>query len=126
MTQTARGTFEVTITPAEDDRGVGRMLIAKTWTGDLAGEGHGQMLSAGDPTTGSAGYVAVEVVRGSLHGRRGSFAFAQHGVMRPGEQRLTYAVVPGSGTDDLAGIEGTLDLTIDGGSHSYAFTYTLR
>ena len=125
MTQTATGTFEVTLTPADDDRGIGRMLIAKTWSGDLAGDGHGQMLSAGDPASGSAAYVAIEVVTGSLHGRVGSLAFAQHGVMRPGAQELTYAVVPGSGTDDLAGIEGTLALTIDERGHSYVLTYEL-
>jgi hypothetical protein len=125
MTQTATGTFEVTITPADDDRGIGRMLVAKTWSGDLEGSGHGQMLSAGDPTSGSAAYVAVEVVTGRLHGRRGSFAFAQHGVMRPGGQELTYAVVPGSGTDDLTGIEGTLALTVDDRGHSYVLTYAL-
>jgi hypothetical protein len=123
--QTATGTFEVTITPVDDDRGIGRMLIAKTWSGDLEGSGHGQMLSAGDPASGSAAYTAVEVVTGTLHGRVGSFAFAQYGVMRPGGQELTYAVVPGSGTGDLAGIEGTLALTIDDRGHSYALTYTL-
>ncbi len=125
MTQTARGTFEVTITPTDDDIGVSRMLIAKTWSGDLAGAGQGQMLAAGDPTTGAAGYVAVEVVAGTLHGRPGSFAFQQYGVMRPSGQQLTYAVVPGSGTGDLVGIEGALELTIDGAGHSYVLTYTL-
>ena len=126
MSETARGIFEVTLTPAEDGpgEGVGRMLIAKTWSGDLTGEGHGQMLSAGDPSAGSAGYVAVEVVAGSLHGREGSFAFQQYGVLRPSGQELAYAVVPGSGTGDLAGLEGTLALTVDDGGHSYALTYT--
>ena len=83
------------------------------------------MLSAGDPTIGSAGYVAVEVVIGTLHGREGSFAFQQYGVMRPGGQELTYAVVPGSGAGQLTGIEGTLGLTIDERGHSYELTYTL-
>lgn len=125
MSETATGTFEVTITPADDELGLGHFLIAKTWSGDLTGEGHGRMLSAGDPATGSAGYVAVEVVTGSLHGRDGSFAFQQYGVMRPGGQELTYAVVPGSGAGDLAGIEGTLALTRDDRGHSYALTFTL-
>ena len=125
MTQIARGSFEVTITPLDSDDDIGRLSIAKTWTGDLAGDGHGLMLSAGDPTQGSAGYVALELFDGSLHGRAGSCAFQQLGVMHDGDQRLDYLVVPGSGTGELAGITGTLDLTIDDRGHTYALTYTL-
>jgi len=125
MTMTARGTFEVTISSHEPDSGIGRFDLEKTWLGHLAGTGHGQMLSAGDPTQGSAGYVALEVVDGSLHGRTGSFALQQLGVMHAGDQELDYRVVPGSGTGELAGITGTLALTIDERGHSYELTYTL-
>jgi hypothetical protein len=125
MTRTAQGTFEVTIAPLDSEDGIGRLSIAKTWSGDLAGVGRGLMLSAGDPTQGSAGYVALERFDGSLHGRAGSFAFHQLGVMHEGEQRLDYLVVPGSGTGELAGITGTLDLTIDDRGHTYALTYAL-
>jgi hypothetical protein len=125
MTQTARGTFEVTITPQESDDGIGRFDLVKTWSGDLAGSGHGQMLSAGDPTQGRAGYVALEVVEGTLHGRSGSLAFHQLGVMRDGDQELRYDVVPGSGTGELTGLEGSLALTIDDRGHTYELTYTL-
>jgi hypothetical protein len=125
MTETARGTFEVTVTPQDADGGIGRFALAKTWHGDLAGTGHGLMLSAGDPSKGAAGYVALEVVDGILHGRAGSLAFQQLGVMQGGGQELRYDVVPGSGTGDLAGIRGSLALTIDDSGHSYALTYTL-
>ena len=83
------------------------------------------MLSAGDPTHGSAGYVALELVDGSVHGRAGSFALQQLGVMHDGDQRLDYLVVPGSGSRELAGITGTLALTIDDRGHSYTLTYSL-
>ena len=74
----------------------------------------------------SAGYVALEVVDGTLHGRSGSFAFQQLGVMHDGGQELRYDVVPGSGTGDLAGLTGSLELTIeDDGTHRYALGYTL-
>ena len=117
MSEHAHGTFEVTITPQPpDDSGIGRLDLAKTWPGDLTGTGHGLMLSAGDPAQGRAGYVALEIVAGTLHGR-GSFAFQQLGVMRGGEQELRY-LVPGSGTGELTGIEGTLALTIDDGGHT--------
>jgi Protein of unknown function (DUF3224) len=125
MTQVASGTFEVTITPLDSDDGIGHLSIAKTWSGDLAGAGHGLMLSAGDPTHGSAGYVALELVDGSVHGRAGSFALQQLGVMHDGDQRLDYLVVPGSGSRELAGITGTLALTIDDRGHSYTLTYSL-
>jgi Protein of unknown function (DUF3224) len=125
MTQTARGEFEVTITPQETDDDIGRLTIDKTWSGDLAGSGHGLMLSAGDPAQGRAGYVALEVVDGILHGRSGSFAVQQLGVMRDGAQELRYDVVPGSGTGELAGIDGSLALTIDDRGHTYELTYTL-
>ena len=126
MSRSARGTFEVTVTPQPlDTSGIGRFDLAKTWSGDLTGTGHGQMLSAGDPTQGRAGYVALEVVEGTLHGRSGSFAFQQLGVMRDGDQELHYLVVPGSGTGDLTGISGALALTIDDRGHAYELTYML-
>ena len=128
MTELARGTFDVQITPAESGPapGIGQLAIAKQWHGDLDGPGSGLMLSAGDPAQQRAGYVAVEVVEGSLHGRPGSFAFQQLGVMRPDGQELTYVVVPGSGTGELTGLEGTLTLVIaDDGTHSYELAYSL-
>jgi hypothetical protein len=126
MTEIARGTFEVTLTPQPDDgSGIGRLELAKTWSGDLAGAGHGLMLSAGDPAQGSAGYVALEVVEGTLAGRPGSLAFQQLGVMHAGEQELRYQVVPGSGTGELEGITGSLALTVDEHGHSYELAYEL-
>jgi hypothetical protein len=128
MTDLARGTFDVQITPAESGPapGIGQLAIAKQWHGDLNGAGSGLMLSAGDPAQQRAGYVAIEVVEGTLHGRAGGFAFQQLGVMRPEGQELAYSVVPGSGTGELAGLEGTLALVIaEGGTHSYELAYTL-
>lgn len=123
---TAHGTFDVTLTPVEHDQvGVSRIEISKTWHGELAGAGVGTMLSAGDPSSGEAGYVALEAVDGTLDGREGSFALQQFGTMSAGEQVLHYVVVPGSGAGGLTGIGGTLDLTIAAGEHSYVLSYTL-
>jgi hypothetical protein len=84
------------------------------------------MLSAGDPARRSAGYVALEAFEGTLGGRAGGFAFQQLGVMRPDVQELTYLVVPGSGTGDLAGLDGALALDISAdGTHAYHLTFTL-
>lgn len=123
---TAEGTFEVRIEPVEHDQaGIGRMSLAKTWSGDLSGTGVGTLLSAGDPSAGEAGYVALETVDGTLAGRRGSLAFQQLGTMHAGDQALQYAIVPGSGTGALTGITGTLRLEIVEGEHRYALTYEL-
>ena len=128
MTEHAHGTFEVTITPQpSDDPVMGRFDLAKQWHGDLVATSRGLMLSGGDPAQGRAGYVALEAVEGALHGHTGTFAFQQLGVMRGDAQELRYDVVPGSGTGDLAGLEGTLSLTIeDDGTHRYDLRYTLE
>ncbi len=126
MTDIARGTFDITMTPGETELGgaVSRFELAKTFQGDLRGSGVGLMLSAGDPRAGAAGYVAMEIVRGHLGGREGGFALQQFGTMRDGAAVLHYEVVPGSGTGRLTGITGTLRLD-DDGTHRYELEYDL-
>jgi hypothetical protein len=130
MQAVAKGSFTVQIKPAgEPDAAegvtLGRMSLQKQFEGDLAGTGKGEMLTALTPTEGSAGYVAIERVTGSLHGRAGSFVFQHTGTMDQGAQSLSITVVPGSGTGALAGISGTFNLTIVDGKHLYEFSYTL-
>ena len=125
---TARGTFDVTLTPAtpELDGVVSRIQLHKLFRGGLEGEGAGVMLSAGDPASGSAGYVAIEVVRGTLDGRPGAMVLAQLGLMVAGSQSLHYEIVPGSGQGELAGVTGSLDLVVDpDGTHRYELRYDL-
>jgi hypothetical protein len=103
---------------------VRRFDLRKTFHGDLQGDGVGVMLSGGDPQSGAAGYVAIETVTGSLGDRHGSFALQQFATMTSGAQTLHYEVVPGSGTGELEGIAGTLDLTIEpDGTHRYELQY---
>jgi hypothetical protein len=125
---TARGTFDVALTPGAPELGgaVNRLELAKTFHGQLEGTAAGVMLSGGDPQAGAAGYVAIETVTGRLDGRRGDFALQQFGTMRGGAQILHYEVVPGSGTGELSGISGTVALTIEAdGTHRYELTYDL-
>jgi hypothetical protein len=127
--QQARGTFDVDLQPGATELGgaVGRFDLTKTYSGDLEGDGAGIMLSAGNAQEGSAGYVALETVTGILNGRAGGFALQQFGVMDGGDHSLTYVVVPGSGSGELVGITGALDLTIDDdGTHHYELDYELR
>jgi Protein of unknown function (DUF3224) len=128
MSVTARGTFDVHMAPGpgELEGAVNRFELTKTFRGDLEGTGAGVMLSGGDPQTGSAGYVAMEIVRGHLGGHEGGFALQQFGTLDAGTQTLHYEVVPGSGWGGLNGITGSLRLTIDGdGVHHYELEYGL-
>jgi hypothetical protein len=126
----AKGTFEVKITPQPpqagvDDPGIGRLVIEKHFQGDLQGHSQGTMLAVGTPIDGSAGYVAMEWVEGSLHGRHGRFALQHSGSMHRGSPQLSVTIVPDSGTDELAGIEGALTITVANGVHSYDLHYSL-
>ena len=130
MTRHAEGTFDVKVSPlAADDATtgtlIGRFSLVKQYHGDLDAASKGEMLSAGDPSSGNAGYVAIEQITGTLHGLTGSFALQHTGAMEGGSYKLSVAVVPGSGTADLTGLAGILTITIAAGKHSYVFDYTL-
>ena len=125
----ASGTFEVKTTPqapdAADSSGIGRLLLDKVFKGDLEATSKGQMLGMGTAVEGSAGYVAMEHVSGSLNGIEGTFALQHIGKMTRGTPELTVSVVPDSGTAALAGLSGTMQIIIADGKHSYEFEYTL-
>jgi hypothetical protein len=130
MTQHAAGTFEVKLTPQpaekEGDATLGRMTIDKQFHGDLEGTSKGQMLTAGTEVKDSTGYVAIERVTGTLRGRKGSFVLQHSGTMTRGTPQLSVTVVPDSGTGELTGISGKLDIQIAAGKHSYTFDYSLE
>lgn len=130
VSEHARGTFEVKMAPLPPDdpaadASIGRMSIDKQFHGDLEATSKGQMLSAMGSVKGSAGYVAMEKVSGTLKGRRGSFVLQHSGTMNRGVPQLIVSVVPDSGTDQLTGIAGVLEIIIEGGKHSYNFEYLL-
>ena len=130
MSPTAQGSFEVKTAPLPADdataaTSIGRYSLDKVYRGDLEGAAAGEMLGAGNPATGTAGYVALEHVTGTLHGKSGSFALQHFGTMQGGTFDLKVLVVPGSGTGDLEGIAGTVTIIIAGGKHSYTLEYTL-
>lgn len=130
MSARAIGLFEVKLSPAPladagADASLGRMLIDKTFSGDLVGTGKGEMLMAGTAVKGSAGYVAIERVSGRLGGRDGSFVLQHTGTMNRGVPQLSVTVVPDSGTGQLAGLTGTLAIVMADGKHRYEFDYQL-
>lgn len=104
---------------------IGRFALDKTFHGDLDATSKGLMLSAGNLARGVAGYVAIEQVMGSLHGRSGSFALQHNGTMGGGAFDLSVKVVPGSGTGELDGISGEMNILIEAGNHGYTFVYEL-
>lgn len=126
----ASGTFEVKVTPQAPDEGdgsgVGRLSLDKVFHGDLQGTSRGQMLAVGTAVEGSAGYVAMEQVTGSLHGKAGSFSLQHLGKMSRGTPELDVHVVPDSGTGELAGLFGKMQIVITNGNHSYEFEYSLE
>jgi hypothetical protein len=131
MTNRANGTFEVRLIPQAPDENageanIGRMIIDKQFHGDLEATSKGQMLAVGTEVKGSAGYVAMERVSGSLAGREGSFALQHNGIMTRSEGQLTVVVVPDSGAGRLVGLAGKMTIKIEDGKHFYEFEYTIK
>ncbi len=125
------GTFEVKLTLESDAHltstpVLSRRLLAKQYHGGLEATAIGEMLSAGTATQGSAAYSAIEEVNGSLEGRRGTFVLQHTGIMNRGAPSLAITVVPDSGTGELAGLTGSMSITIEkDGTHYYDFEYSL-
>jgi hypothetical protein len=127
VTHHASGSFDVKATPADGQSGdtISRMTLDKQFHGDLEGTSQGQMLATGS-AKGSGAYVAIERITGTLQGHAGSFTLQHSGTMNRGAPQLTITVVPDSGTEQLAGIEGKMNIIIAAdGKHSYDFEYTL-
>ena len=122
----ATGGFEVTMTPrAAAPDGLGRMTMAKVYTGALTGTSRGEFLSAGDPAAGSAGYVAIERIDGTLDGRAGGFAVIQSATMHKGARELHAVIAPGSGGGALTGITGMMVIRVESGQHFYDLDYDI-
>ena len=132
MSQHASGPFDVKLMPQKPDNapaesaGIGRMSIDKQFHGDLEATSKGEMLAAMTGVQGSAGYVAIERVTGTLHGRSGSFVLQHNATMTRGAPYLNVIVVPDSGSGELADLSGTMSIVIAAdGKHSYQFDYAL-
>lgn len=126
----ASGSFEVKLAPQEtynkSDSTLGRMSIDKQFHGPLEAISKGEMLSASTNVKGSAGYVAIERVTGTLNGKSGSFALQHYATMTRGAPQLTITVVPDSGTGGLEGLSGKMNIRIENGKHFYDFDYSLE
>lgn len=131
MTKQASGFFEVTLTSeglpdAAEGTTLGRMSIEKTFHGDLEATSKGAMLSVRTSIEGSAGYVAIERVSGTLHGRSGGFVLQHSAMMSRGIPRRTMEIVPDSGSGELKALSGTMTINIVDGKHFYELVYALQ
>ena len=127
MTHHAHGTFTVKVqplTPAPAE-GLSRFSIDKEIHGDLEATSKGEMFGGGDYKQGTAGYVAIEMITGTLNGKHGSFALQHSSTMDQSGAKMNIIVVPGSGTGELKGIAGIFTIKIENGQHSYVLDYTL-
>lgn len=126
-----RGEFEVTMTPVATegegpDPPIGLIRLDKKYRGPLSGSSQGQMLAHRTAVAGSAGYTAMEKVTGSLDGKSGSFMLLHFGEMTKGTPtKWGVSVVPDSGTDELAGLKGEMEIVIEGGKHEYVLRYEI-
>jgi hypothetical protein len=131
MSLHASGPFEVKIDPQPaDEKGggpaIGRMLLDKQFHGDLEATSKGTMLAAGTGAKNSSGgYVALEIVTGTLKGRTGTFVLQHSATMTRGVPQLSVTVVPDSATGQLTGLAGKMNIIIADGKHTYDFEYTL-
>jgi Protein of unknown function (DUF3224) len=130
MPHHATGTFEVKITPLDpafksEDNSIGRFSLDKQFHGALEATSKGEMLSGMGTIKGSGGYVAIERVTGTLDGRTGTFILQHNGTMQNGAYHLNVIVIPDSGTAQLTGLQGSMEIIIKDGKHSYDLTYAL-
>ncbi|MEV4013195.1 DUF3224 domain-containing protein [Nonomuraea angiospora] len=129
---TAKGTFDTADWDAKapfverDGVSIGLVTMSKTFHGDLTATSVVHLLTASTEVEDSRSYVALERIEGTLDGRAGAFVVQHNAVSDRGEQSLRISVVPDSGTGELRGLRGEMDITIaPDGSHSYIFDFTL-
>lgn len=129
MGKQATGNFDLTKTeepPFDDQPGatLSRVVITKEFHGDIEGTSVTQMMQAMSDRPGSAGYVAIERVIASVHGRRGTFVLQHNALSDRGDRYLNIVIVPDSGTGELSGLRGQLEVDISGGKHAYTLDYS--
>jgi Protein of unknown function (DUF3224) len=107
----ATSTFEVTNwdeQPVLDDDGgskATRAIVSKSFTGDVVGKGTVEWLM-GYRDDGTATFVGLERIVGRVGELAGSFLLEHSGSFDGELAKGRVRVVPGSGTEDLRGLEG--------------------
>lgn len=104
-----------------------RADVRKSFEGDLRGTSRLQYLMT-YREDGSADFVAMERIHGSLAGRSGTFVLSHVGAFVNGAASGTWKVVDDSGTDELEGISGSSAFSIPKGEEEFPFAldYEIR
>jgi len=82
-----------------------RIHVEKSFSGDVTGDGVVEFLQAAR-ADGSASFVGIERITGTVGGRQGTFLLQDTGTVADGIVSGDWFVVPGSGTGGLAGLRG--------------------
>ena len=125
-----KGEFDVKRTPEGGfDLGggvlTGHFRFDKQFHGALDATGVVHMLAVGTQVDGSAAYVAIERIAGTLDGLSGTFLTQHNGTLDRGAPTLSLTVVPDSATDELEGLTGRMAIDIVEGKHFYTFDYEI-
>lgn len=101
----------------EDGPNLVEIDVTETFSGDIEGEGVVRFLQA-VRDDGSASFVGIERVAGSIAGRRGSFLLQDAVTLEGSTVKGEWFVVPGSGTNELAGLRGEGGFQAELGQHA--------
>ena|SRR5437868_2550858 len=128
--KTVRGKFEIKSAPANTDDNIKKMggmamTFDKVFSGALELTSKVSMFGIMNKELGSGGYIALEMLEGSVEGKKGSFLLQHSCFMNRGAQEQLIRVIPDSGTGELKGIGGTMTIEIVEGQHVYDVSYCL-
>ena len=127
---TVTGRFDITAWDEEsysDENGVRLVTVAnaKTFEGGISGTSTARLLQA-FAQHGSVAYVGIELVVGAVGGRSGTFVLQHSAVGSAAGGSMTVAVVPDSGTGELTGLSGDMQIAKSAdGEHTYTFAYRI-
>jgi hypothetical protein len=124
------GQLTVKGSPLENDTilteiGGMRMSFHKTFTGPLEAKSVVSMMGMMNQEKMAGAYVALEKLEGSIDGKKGTFCLYHSSSTHGGKNLQSIQVVPESGTQELTGIRGSMEIDIHNGEHSYRFRYEL-
>jgi hypothetical protein len=101
-----------------------RAEVTQSYDGDMAGESTVEYLMAYAPS-GDVKFVGLEVLRGSVGGRRGSVLIQHDGVFAHGVAHSNWNFVDGSGTGELISLHGSGSYeSVDAQTVNSSFIYT--
>lgn len=99
-----------------------RAKVSQAYQGAINGEGLVEFLMS-HAANGTASFVGMELVRGTVAGKSGSFVIQHVGTFDSGGARSAWYIVPGSGNGELAGITGKGSYIATGESVPVIFSY---